>query len=287
MSSSASSTLSLALDAPIVLAHGLLGFGRIGLGRLTLAEYFRDIPRYLESLGNRVLVTNVPAVAGIATRAEALREQILEAFPGEPVHIVGHSMGGLDARALLARGDSSIRIASLTTIATPHLGSPLADLVKMHAGRLSAWLTRMGLDHRGILDVTRPAARAFHHRCAAPSGVACFSAAGAPERSQVCKVLRRFHELLEGLEGPNDGLVSAASATAFGTPLPAWPLDHFRQMNWLTPTGPDELDPTIAGCYRSVLANLAEHGFARRDRPPGFGRLPARLSSGPFEPMRI
>src|SRR4051794_20688124 len=43
------------LSAPIVLAHGLFGFERLGLGRFTWACYFRGIPEFLQSLGNRVL----------------------------------------------------------------------------------------------------------------------------------------------------------------------------------------------------------------------------------------
>jgi triacylglycerol lipase len=90
------------LQAPIVLAHGLFGFRRIGLGPVTLAWYFRGIPAILQAAGNRVLVTRVHPTAGVSRRARKLGEQILEAFPDEPVHLIGHSMGGLDARELIA-----------------------------------------------------------------------------------------------------------------------------------------------------------------------------------------
>ena len=90
------------LDAPIVLAHGLFGFTRIGVGRVTLTSYFRGIPQALEAAGNRVLVTRVPPIAGVEQRARRLGEQIEQAFGDEPVHLIGHSMGGLDARRLLA-----------------------------------------------------------------------------------------------------------------------------------------------------------------------------------------
>src|SRR5438067_1476340 len=90
------------LDAPIVLAHGLGGFSRIGVGRLTLTTYFRGLPEALEASANRVLVTRVPPIAGVEKRARRLGEQILGAFGEQPVHLIGHSMGGLDARQLLA-----------------------------------------------------------------------------------------------------------------------------------------------------------------------------------------
>ena len=57
------------LQAPIVLAHGLFGFSRIGIGPLTLTSYFRGIPQALREAGNRVLVTRVHPIASIDFRA--------------------------------------------------------------------------------------------------------------------------------------------------------------------------------------------------------------------------
>lgn len=47
-------------------------------------------------------------------------------------HIVAHSMGGLVARAALADPDAAAATATVTTLGTPHAGTPLA----MAAGRL-------------------------------------------------------------------------------------------------------------------------------------------------------
>ena len=59
-----------------MLAHGLCGFARIGVGPLTLTSYFRGIPEALEAAGNRVLVTRVPPLAGVETRASGWANQI-------------------------------------------------------------------------------------------------------------------------------------------------------------------------------------------------------------------
>src|SRR5215469_8967286 len=107
------------LDAPIVLAHGLGGYARIGLGRWTFATYFRGIPEAMRASGNRVLVTRVPPIAGVEKRSRRLGEQIERTFGDEPVHLIGHSMGGLDARRLLADPAWQKRVLSLTTIGTP------------------------------------------------------------------------------------------------------------------------------------------------------------------------
>ncbi len=252
------------LSAPIVMAHGLFGFRRIGLGPLTLAWYFRGIPGLLRAAGNRVLVTRVHPTAGVARRSRKLGEQIRAAFPDEPVHLIGHSMGGLDARAMAADPAWEGRILSLTTIATPHLGSSIADFAKLRVGRVYSLLERMGVDHRGFLDVTPGASADFNRRTPLPDRLPTFSVAGDPPPEEVCWPLRRLHAALSEMEGPNDGLVSVRSATAIGQPLPTWPVDHLRQMNWLAPGAPITGD-RIARLYSGVVANLAGLGFGLGD----------------------
>jgi triacylglycerol lipase len=255
------------LKAPIVLAHGLFGFDQIVLGGLTIAAYFRGIPEWLRAAGNRVLVTKVPPIAGIEARARRLGEQIAAAFPDEPVHVIGHSMGGLDARVLLAEPEWTGRVLSLTTIGTPHLGSSIADFAQLKVGRVYRLLTVFGIDHRGFLDVTRSKATEFHGNVPAPEGLPCFSIAGNPMVEEVCWPLQRLHLMLSELEGPNDGLVSVDSALAFGTPLPHWPVDHFRQMNWMAPEPDGKVNGTgnPVEFYAQAVTNLARLGFAADD----------------------
>ncbi len=249
------------LEAPIVLAHGLFGFRRIGLGPLTLAWYFRGIPGILRAAGNRVLVTRVHPTAGVARRSRKLAEQIDAAYPDEPIHLIGHSMGGLDAREMLSDPRWQGRTLSLTTIATPHLGSAIADFAKLRVGRIYSLLERLGIDHRGFLDVTPASAEEFNRRNPPPDWLPLFSVAGAPAHDDVCWPLRRLHAALEELEGPNDGLVSVRSATAFGQVLPDWPVDHLRQMNWLSAEAGSAPCPRVARLYAEVIENLAQFGF--------------------------
>jgi len=245
------------LDAPIVLAHGLFGFSRIGLGRLTLTSYFRGIPETLRAAGNQVLVTRVPAIAGVEDRARRLGHQILREFGDEPFHLIGHSMGGLDARRLLADASWARRVLSLTTIGTPHLGTSLADFAKLRVGRLFRWLSAIGIDPQGCLDVTRSAARRFNRRHPAPANLPCFSVAGDPLIEAVCWPLERTHWALWEMEGPNDGLVPVHSATAFGTVLPSWPIDHLRQMNWLAPGERASFSSQPIKLYAQLVERLA------------------------------
>ena len=117
---------------PIVLLHGMAGFEKIGEEPVDLV-YFRGVLDSLAAVGEtEVYVTVAPPYATSEVRAEAIAKQldaILARTNKAKVHLVGHSQGGLDARVLaspngLGYGD---RIASVTTVATPHRGSRAAD----------------------------------------------------------------------------------------------------------------------------------------------------------------
>jgi triacylglycerol lipase len=169
----------------IILAHGILGFDKV-LG----IEYFNGIKRHLESKyeGVKVLTTAVDPTDRIETRGEQLREQILTALgqtgqspflnPDEETHIIAHSMGGLDSRYILSpdnEGNIAEFITSLTTVGTPHKGSPVADLVyKMLDGKaylnilsvleetVIASLAFLGISNEGLRDLTTEAMKNFN-----------------------------------------------------------------------------------------------------------------------------
>ncbi|HEU4727139.1 MAG TPA: triacylglycerol lipase, partial [Kofleriaceae bacterium] len=111
---------------PIVLAHGLSGFRQL----FGVVDYFFGIPGDLRSGGAQVFVTQVSAFGSAEERGEQLLQQVefIAASTGAgKVNLIGHSQGGFDARYVMAvRPDL---IASLTTVATPHLGADLADFL--------------------------------------------------------------------------------------------------------------------------------------------------------------
>src|SRR4051812_5579326 len=90
------------LRAPVVLVHGLFGFDRIGIGPAAL-HYFPRVAAQLESAGNRVLVPSLSPTCGVQRRAFELKKYINRYSPGEPVHLIAHSLGGLDARWMISR----------------------------------------------------------------------------------------------------------------------------------------------------------------------------------------
>src|SRR5712691_10689104 len=115
------------LKAPIVLVHGLMGYDRISLGGWTFAEYFRGVREALEAAGNRVLVARLSRTAGVAQRAGELKRFIDRHVPTGSVHVLAHSMGGLDSRHMINHLGMANRVHSLTTIGTPHRGTAYVD----------------------------------------------------------------------------------------------------------------------------------------------------------------
>ncbi len=111
---------------PIVLLHGFLGWDQV-----FFLDYFYHIRRALEADGFVVYTPQVNPVASIETRAKQLAplfDRIFQETGAEKINLIAHSMGGLDARYLITHGYGD-RIASLTTIGTPHHGTPVPDLV--------------------------------------------------------------------------------------------------------------------------------------------------------------
>src|SRR5690242_11432472 len=135
---------------PIVLAHGIARFD-ILLEKLRTKfqahetefedrfQYFKLIKTDLEAHGFQVFHPNQDFAGPVDLRAEQLRSRVNEALAStgaEKVHIIAHSMGGLDARHMIVDKGMADRVASLTTIGTPHLGTILADHVIDHGGFL-------------------------------------------------------------------------------------------------------------------------------------------------------
>jgi triacylglycerol lipase len=118
---------------PIVLMHGMSGFGQLNLGVANIT-YFEGVVEDLTKHGESVFVTIVPPYDTSEARAAALATQIdtiLKRTGKGKVNLVGHSQGGMDARVITSPNGLGYgnRVASVTTIATPHRGSKVADTV--------------------------------------------------------------------------------------------------------------------------------------------------------------
>ncbi len=126
--------------------------GMFGFARLAGYDYFIHVERALErrfrEAGARAAFVIVPSppTASLRRRAEVAGRTIHAAAgaPGDPIHLVGHSTGGLDARLLTApavrlalpegAAEWRARVRSVVTVSTPHRGTPLAQFFTTVAG---------------------------------------------------------------------------------------------------------------------------------------------------------
>jgi len=123
----------------LVLVPGFFGF--VNFGPLVYFAHVRDVlVQEFRAQNAHVEVHRVRThpVSSLRQRARDLRDGLLLLPEGEPIHIVGHSTGGLDGRLVTSPGidlggDPDVleacaqRVRSVTSICTPHRGSPLAD----------------------------------------------------------------------------------------------------------------------------------------------------------------
>lgn len=255
-------TLPPKLAAPLVLVHGLCGFDRLYAFRRPVKEYFPGVREQLEAAGNRVFVASVSPTGGVEQRAADLRRFIRDEVPAGPVHLIGHSMGGLDARYLTTKLEMEARVLSVTTVGTPHRGTSFADwAISRFARLLVPLLRRFYIPHDAFFDLTTDACRRFNAAVPDVPGVRYFAVAGDCREPWVCPEWRVPHAIVSRAEGPNDGVVSVASAT-WGEHTEVWAGDHLNLVNWPNRRAIREgVWPEFAPDYGRIVRRLAAAGF--------------------------
>src|SRR5262245_41794198 len=167
---------------PIVLAHGIARFDilreifikKFGIDESKITDqlhYFKGIKSYLEAHGFEVYHTSVDFSGGVDKRAQQLSQQIKHILTGrstKKVHIIAHSMGGLDARRMIVDIEGmEDMVDSLTTIGTPHLGTSFADFAIGSGGQLIIEGFQSVLDLSGFSDLTTSACMNFNRHAKA------------------------------------------------------------------------------------------------------------------------
>ena len=206
---------------PILLVHGA------GFRDLKIPVYWGRIPNVLMSHGASVYFGGQDCWASTETNAHALCERIdaiLKETGADKINIIAHSKGGLEARMAASSLGYGGKIASVTTIGTPHRGSktftkflraPRA-VFSIAAFAVNNWIRLVGDKKPDFQRVCEEFAVSHMERFNAENpdvpGVFYQSVAGVMKHpfsdinlSTACFVLNR-------IEGPNDGLVSVESA---------------------------------------------------------------------------
>jgi triacylglycerol lipase len=244
---------------PVLLVHGMLAAGRRPSPGLT--TFSPDIVRALSENGFDVWLPALPAIAPPVERAEVLLrdiDEVLRRTGAHAVHLIAHSQGGIDARIVLDDPRAAGKIRSLTTLSTPHAGTPMAEIALRLRGSLSETFidrsarrideSRGWPNARGQLrDTARaltPTAMSSFNLAHARAPVPLFSLAATPEpaRDGACDggawpaPTRHGHrslfmiiggQMLDDAVGheSNDGFVPTRSQR-FGIFLGCAPFDH-------------------------------------------------------------
>lgn len=225
----------------IFLAHGLFGFGNLLASLPSVVNYFNGVAAHLRSQGHTVIEPQVNPIGSIQQRGDQLASAILaQTNATDRVHIIAHSMGGLDARyAISFRQDIVQRIATLVTIGTPHRGSPVADAVANPTDPLFAHIptfivTQLEANAGALHDLTTNACSQFDSNTKDVGTVRYIEVAG--DASKGSHELFLFH--LAAVIGrinreSNDGVVTRSSALRDGHQhLDDWPVDHAGEIGW-------------------------------------------------------
>jgi triacylglycerol lipase len=246
---------------PVIFCHGMLAYSTIRMRLPEVLNCFAPLRPFLQERGCRALFPDVVPTGGVVERARQLREQIVR-YTDEPVNLVAHSMGGLDARYLITHLGLAERVRSLTTICTPHRGTYLADWVLANYRNrvpLLLALEALGVNVDGFRDCRPVVCRKFNEQTPDMPGVHYFSFGGTVPVSRVSPALRRCWHLLTTHEGPNDGMVSLQSAR-WGEYLGTVHADHFAQTPDATFVRLNEDFDALGFCTR-LVENLARRGF--------------------------
>ena len=149
---------------------------------------------------------------------------ISQEFGYEKFNLIAHSKGGLDARYMISMLDKECRVATLTTVATPHRGIEAIDYYKNnHPKRLERMLTLFNAmlkvdggdapyDNSVYDTLTADYMEVFNDFVKDRPDVYYQSYAFDMKGRYADPAMAMFYNRIKNIEGDNDGLVSVESA---------------------------------------------------------------------------
>jgi len=197
------------LQYPVVIIHGFSD-------RPTISGIENVAETVLSELGIEHFTPVVQAFGSVFERSKSLVPQIAAKYPGKTVHLIAHSMGGLNARDIATSSmttDLGFTIKTVTTLATPHRGIKAIDFVP-ELDATDAFATELrniiGTDLESVGDMGFNAMVKYNREHKYNPNVKYFSWAGemdipSPIFAATYPITRAF--------GPTDGLINLESAT--------------------------------------------------------------------------
>lgn len=207
---------------PFILVSGL-GFQ----DQNSLVNYWGRVPDFLKAHGCEVYTAYQDAFNSHVDNAIKLKYRVLDILAKsgkEKINIIGHSKGGIESRYMTSRLGMEMKVASLTTLGSPHQGSGIADIVvgrvpipRIVLGRLVNIYGRLMGDKRpdslrAAVQLTRLSMENFNKDVPDVPEVYYQSYASHVNRAYPSVLWRTLAGILHTLDGNNDGLVSIESS---------------------------------------------------------------------------
>ncbi|MDZ7690139.1 MAG: alpha/beta hydrolase [Balneolaceae bacterium] len=260
------------LQHPVLLCHGYGAFAS-----LVKPSPLYEIALFMRSHGVLAFAPNIVPYAKIEIRSrewKSLIKRLAEEYEIPKFNIIAHSMGGLDIRYALSKLELEPYVASFTTVATPHHGTSLAELVlrapdtlQVKLGDFVDWMgdrvyPKTKSDAIGsVKQLTRSYVQErFNPEIQNIRSIPYYSfsaAVGKGTSSPVETVIRFQNNHIFEEEGINDGMVSAKSAK-WGEHIKTADLSHLEQMSLRTDK---ERVPIVKSFWRDVLLTLKDRGY--------------------------
>lgn len=233
------------LKYPVFLCHG---YG--GIAGLVRPSPLHEPCMTLRSHGIHAFAPNIVPYAKISTRAEQWAEKIEQTrqlYGYEKINVVGHSMGGLDIRYAISNLGIGDSIASYTSIASPHHGTSLAELVlttpevlRDKLGEMFDWFGESIFPQSksdavaAVEQLTREyVTKEFNPNNPDDESIDYFSfsaAVGKNTKQPLNPIYRYQNQYIFTNEGINDSFVSVESAK-WGKHLQTIPISHMEQLD--------------------------------------------------------
>jgi len=266
---------------PVVMAHGMGASAQI----LGIVDYWWGIPEALQDEGCKVYITSVNGMDSTVNKALSFKAQFLQILSvagAAKANIIGHSHGTLYTRYAITNLGLASKVASYTSIAGPHRGSAVADVVVGVVPDSLEWLVGDTLDfvYAFIFGDTNPNSlqngydltRSYMTNTFNPNTP---NVAGIYYQSWAAKIkmmavdARNWYfiatwPILLAYEGDNDGLVSVNSAkwgTFRGVQEASWysaGCDHLNIVDQLFGVTPGFDAPDF---YVSIVSELKSKGY--------------------------
>lgn len=215
-------------DRAFVFVHGFMGTDEVRLPFYAF-ECFRGLRRLRAHLDVPILAARLPRNAGVAERGEVLA-RFLESAGYARYALIGHSMGGLVSRHVAARLDPDRKIRAVSTLATPHHGSVLAEDALRGWNPFHVLVRRVAQE--ALENLTPAFCQTFNAETPNRGDVLYLSYGAARPLTEMPIWARQWGRRLAKSGGDNDGQVTLASARWTGFQPEILRADHWELLGW-------------------------------------------------------